>query len=804
MVELNAERPATQVGRRLSPRENRALVAGKGLYVSDLTMSGLVSVAFVRSPMARARIASIDTSAALALDGVVDVVTAEDLEGHVAPFRLMHEAVPANIANSPHVSVDLRGCNVPVLARGEVCHVGQGIAAVVAGDRATAEDAAELVAVEFEELLAVTSPEQALALDAGRVDPTNEDNLAARLHSEFGDVPGAFEKAPHRLCIRVRSSRVAASPMETRAVLAVATSGVEAVTIWSSTQVPYLVRAAVAQHLGMREEDVRVVAPDVGGGFGAKVHVYPEEILLGFLARRLGRPVRWVEDRQEHFVATAHGRDQDHRVEVAFDDGGLILAVRDHFVQDCGVGFPFPMSSAWNVVSHLQGLLRIPAMEIDGTCVLTNKAVNVPYRGSGRPESAFARDRTLSRIAREVGIDFREALRRNMLTLRDMPYRTGTIYRDGEDVVYDGCDMEAALGKLDALLAEHVAARAAVGCAGEPSVRRGIGLGTYTEGTGVGPFEGAAVSIDESGRLVVEAGGASQGQSHHTTLAQVVADEFGVDPDEVLVRNGDTSVLRYGVGTFASRTTILAGSAVLEAARKLRDRVLAVSSEMLEIDAGDLVLEHGAVSARGAPSRRLSLREVFAAASPGPRRVVAGSDAPGLKAESYFVPPTVTWSYGVVAAAVAVDVETGFVTVEKFFVVHDCGRIVNPLVVEGQVDGALLQGLGAALFEQVVYDASGTPLTTSFMDYLLPTSVESPENAKGHIEVPSERNPLGVKGIGESGIIAAPSAVANAVETALGELLVDPAALDTIPLRPEAVLAAMGRDLTSARALPER
>lgn len=789
MVALSGEPEAPHVGRRLAPREHLALVQGRGLYVVDMKMSGLVSVAFVRSPIARGRITSIDTSRARALEGVVDVVTAEELEGQVAPFRLMHEVVPPGIANHRRIEVDLRPCNVPVLAAGEVCHVGQGVAAVVAVDRATAEDAAELIAVELEELPAIVDAEGALAPGAGRVDPTNPDNLAARLHSEFGDVAAAFEDAPHRLFVRVKSSRVTASPMETRSVLAHASPGVEGVTVWSSTQVPYLVRAAIAQHLAMREEDVRVVAPDVGGGFGAKVHVYPEEILLAFLARRLGRPVRWVEDRQEHFVATAHGRDQDHAVDVAFDESGRILAVRDHFLQDCGVGFPFPMSSAWNVVSHLQGLLRIPAMEVDGTCVLTNKAVNVPYRGSGRPESAFTRDRMLSRIAREVGIDFREALRRNMLTLSDMPYRSGAIYRDGEEIVYDGCDLETALDKLDALLDEQPAPTSDPG----GTLRRGIGFGTYTEGTGVGPFEGAAVSVDETGRLVVEAGGASQGQSHETTLAQVVADEFAVDPAEVLVREGDTAMLRYGVGTFASRTTILAGSATLEAARKLRERVLEVSSEMLEIDPGDLVVEHGAVHARGAPARQVSLRDLFVATSPGPRRVAAGSDGPGLSARSYFVPPTVTWSYGVVAAAVAVDVETGFITVEKFFIVHDCGRIINPLVVEGQVDGALAQGLGAALFEQIAYDRAGTPLTTSFMDYLLPTAVESPEIVRDHLELPSELNPLGVKGIGESGIIAAPSAVANAVEAALGELVVDPSRLDTIPLHPESVLAAIGR-----------
>ena len=788
---------ADYVGQPLVPRENRVFVRGKGAYAGDLAMSGLLSVAFVRSPSARARITALDTTAARELDGVVAVVTAEDLEGHVAPFRLMHEVVPPGIAQNPRISVDLRACNVPVLARGEVSHVGQGVAAVVAVDRATAEDAADLVRLELEELEPVVTTDDALAAGAAVVDPANPDNLAFRLHSEFGDVAGAFERAPRRLSLRAKSGRVTASPMETRAVLASAARGVEGVTVWSSTQVPYLVRSAIAQHLAMREEDVRVIAPDVGGGFGAKVHVYPEEILLAFLARSLGGPVRWVEDRLEHFVTTAHGRDQDHHLDVAFEDDGRILAVRDHFLQDCGIGFPFPMSSAWNVVSHLQGLLRIPAMEVDGTCVLTNKVVNVPYRGSGRPESAFTRDRMVAHMARELGAPFLDVLRRNLLSLADMPYETGAIYRDGVPIVYDGCDMETAVAKLEALIEESPAVGEA-----PPGHRRGIGYGTYTEGTGVGPFEGAAVSIDETGRLVVTAGGASQGQSQHTTLAQIVADEFGVGPDEVLVRNGDTSFLRYGVGTFASRTTILAGSATLEAARKLRERVLAVAAELLEIDAADLVVAEGGVSARGTPSRAVSLRDVFMATWPGPRRVTAGLDSPGLTEQSYFVPPTVTWSYGAVAAADDVDLGTGIVAVEKVWVVHDCGRIINPLVVEGQVDGAVAQGVGAALLEGIVYDGSGIPLTTSFMDYLIPTAVESPELAKDHLAIWSERNPLGVKGIGESGIIATPSAVANAIEAALGDLVVDPAQLDTLPIRPEAVLAAVGLDVGRPAARP--
>lgn len=794
---MKAPFDVAHIGQRIVPRENRVLVQGKGTYVGDFRLNGLLSVAFVRSPSARARIVSIDVTEARSCEGVVAVFTADDLLGKIAPLRLMQENVPPGILRHPSIQVDSRPCNVPVLARDEVSHVGQGIAAIVAVDRASAEDAAELVRVDLEELVPILSADDALAPDAPRVDPTNADNLAARIQATFGDVEGAFADAARHLTVRVKSGRVSASPMETRSVLAQATKGVEGVTVWSSTQVPYLVRNAIAQHLGLREEDVRVIAPDVGGGFGAKVHVYPEEILLAFIARSLEQPVRWIEDRQEHFIATAHGRDQDHLIQVAFEDDGQIRGIRDHFVQDCGIGFPYPMSSAYNVVSHLQGLLEVPSMEIDGTCVLTNKVVNVPYRGSGRPESAFTRDRMLSRMARDLGVGFLDVLRRNMLTVEQMPYSTGVLYRDGEQIVYDGCDMKSALERLQAMVAEASVA------AGQPALDglgrqclKGIGFGTYTEGTGVGPFEGAVVSVDEAGRLTVEAGGASQGQSHATTFAQIVADEFQVDPSEVLVRSGDTGFLRYGVGTFASRTTIVAGSAVVQAARKLRERVLNVAAEMMEIDQSDLLVQAGRVSARGAPSRSLSLRDIFVATIPGPRAVSAGQDLPGLREVSYFVPPTVTWSYGVVAAAVTVDADTGMVAVDKFWIVHDCGRLINPLVVEGQVDGALIQGLGAALLESILYDSNGTPLTTSFMDYLLPTAVESPELRHDHLETPSERNPLGVKGIGESGIIAAPSAVANAIEAALGELMTDPSPLDVLPIRPESVLASMGKDVS--------
>lgn len=778
------------VGQRVQRKEDPLLVTGRGTFVADIKLPGTLSVAIVRSPVSRGRIAELDVSAARRSPGVVDVVTADDLRGHVAPFHLSQERIPPGLAHSTQVAVEVQPCNLAVLAGGRVSFVGEPVVAVVAENRYLAEDAAEQVVLSIDEEPPVVEPADALRPGAPLVDEGTPGNVGARLHAQCGDVETAFRDAPHRLRLELRIGRITAAPMEGRGVLATQPHRGGDVTVWTSTQVPYFVRSSIARQLDIHEDQVRVVAPHVGGGFGAKVHVYPEDVLVPYLAIRLGRPVRWVEDRSEHLMATAHGRDQTHEVEVAYGDDGVISAIRDEFVLDGGVGMPYPLSSSYNTIAHLRGMYRIPNMVSDGICVLTNKMANVPYRGSGRPEASFVIDRVVQEVARRLGRPARDVMAANMIRPDEMPFDAGIPYRDGSQVVFDGCDFPAVLEiAVDLLESAPVRAPAA-----EPtSTRRGIGFGTYTEGSGVGPFESGAVLLNRRGDVVVYSGCTPHGQGLATTLSQVIADEFGVDPERVVFRAGDTSLLPYGVGTFASRSAVTAGSAAVNAARKLKERLREIASDVLELDADDVEIADGVARPKGVPGRALSLAELYAAGAPGPGARLGRNREPGTFESDYFVPPTVTWGYGVIGAAVAVDCDTGVVTVERMVASHDCGRIINPLIVEGQLQGGLVQGIGAALYEEVKYDERAVPLTTTFMDYLVPTCADAPEILLGHIEIPSERNPLGVKGVGESGTISPPSAIANAIADALGDDLVRPECLNVVPIRPDDVLGALGR-----------
>ncbi len=772
----------TWVGRSIPRREDAPLVTGTGTYVADLDLPGTLEVAFVRSPLAHARIKRLDPTPALASPGVVAVFTGPAIRDRVRPLVLEQEAAPPGLEVA---EPEIRPATIEILADGEVRYVGQPVAAVVADSRYHAEDGADLVVVEYEELPAAIDPEKARLPGAPIVYDNVPGNVQARYRIRVGDVEAAFAAAEHRLTLRVRTQRVAASPMETRGVLASCVG--EQITLWSSTQIPHIVRNSVADAIGAAQWQVRVLIPHVGGGFGCKVQVYPEEVLLAHIARELRRPVRWIEDRQEHLVATAHARDQLHRVEAAFDGEGHVIAVRDAFVLDSGVACPYPLSSAYNVASHFRSMYRIPNFTVDGECVLTHKMFNLPYRGAGRPEAAFVMDRVINEVARRLGLDPVEVVRRNLITDAEQPYDMGMPYRDGKPVVYDATGFPEAFEKAVELVGyeEHRRTRDRLRDRG---VWRGIGFGTYVEGTGVGPFESAEVQLDAQGRVVVSSGCAPHGQGLETTMSQVVADAFGMRPEEIVFRAGDTALVPYGVGTFASRSAITAGAAIVESAERLKRRIRAIAGELLETAPEDLEISAGEVRVKGVASRRVSLRDVYRAALPGPgARLPEGMD-PGSAEICYWVPPTVTWGYGVVAAVVEVDVETGVVEVKKLVVVHDCGRVINPLIVEGQLDGGLVQGMGATLYEHVVYGEDGQPRATTFMDYLLPTAAEVPEIVQVHTESFSERNPLGVKGVGEAGTIAPPAAIANAIADAVAPL---PVQLNELPLSPAAVLAAL-------------
>lgn len=779
------------VGRSVPRKEDLPLVTGHGRYVADIQLPGTAEVAFLRSPMAHARITGIDVSAALAGEGVVTVVTGADIRATVLPFTRFvdQEFTPPGLERAAHPVI--LPCPMPVLASERVRYVGEPVVAVVAADRALAEDAVALVDVTYEALSVVVDPVLAVQSGSPLVHDDITDNVQATFEVRAGDVDAAFAAAPHVERFNYETQRQAASPMETRGVLAVHTDVTDETTVWTSSQTPYMVRTRISEQLGIAEESIRVVVPDMGGGFGPKVQVYPEEVLLAHLARTLGRPVRWIEDRSEHMIATAHSRDQRHTVEVAFDDSGLITAIRDDFLMDAGAYNPFSITCAYNSAVHFRSVYQVPHFQVRGRCVLTNKTPNGPYRGCGRPEATFAMDRAVYQIARLLGLDPVEVMARNLIPADAMPYPRGMPYRDGQEVVYDCGDFPAALAQLRALSGydEHARARQA-----QPTstavTRRGIGFASYIEGTGIGPYEGAVVMLDSLGRVVVRSGSAPHGQSHDTTMSQVAADVFGLNPDQIIFSAGDTSLVPNGIGTFASRSAVVAGSAVLLAGRRLEQRVRAIASELLEISAEDLVVDAGYVHVRGDATSRVSLADVYRAALPGPQARIPGGTEPGTRELQYFVPPTVTFGAGFLAATVSVDLETGGVVVERIDIIHDCGRMINPVVVEGQLQGGILQGIGGALYESVVYDENGQPLTTTFMDYLLPTSAEVPEIRQIHLATTSDRNPLGVKGVGEAGAIAPPAAIANAVADALRPLEVE---LNRLPLSPPTVIEAITR-----------
>jgi carbon-monoxide dehydrogenase large subunit len=772
--------PAPWVGQRVQRKEDVPLVTGTGMYVPDMKLPGTLEVAFLRSPYAHARVVSIDASQALASKGVVAVFTGPDLSGRVAPLVLDQEAAPPGLESA---EPRIHPATIEILADGEVRYVGQGVAAVVADSRYQAEDAVELLQVEYEELPAALDPEQAREPGAPIVFENVPNNVQARYRIRVGDADRALAEAPHRISMSVTSQRIAASPMETRGVLANCVG--EEITVWSSTQIPWFVRNAIASQIGVPQWQVRVLIPHVGGGFGCKVQVYPEEILLAHVARELKRPVRWIEDRQEHLVSTGHARDQLHHVEAGFDGEGRITAIRDRFLLDSGTACPYPLSSAYNVASHFRSMYRIENFAIDGECVLTHKMFNLPYRGAGRPEAAFVMDRVINTVAQHLDLDPAEVIRRNLIPDEEQPYSMRMPYRDGSEVLYDAVGFPQAFERLLELVGYHEHRRTQ-GELRARGVLRGIGLGTYVEGTGVGPFESAQVQLDSQGRVVVYSGCAPHGQGLETTMSQVVADAFGIPPEDVMFRAGDTALIPFGVGTFASRSVVTAGAAIIGGAERLKRRIKAVAGELLEMAPEDLEIVGGAVQARGVPSRRVSFREVYRASAPGPGARLPEGMQPGAAESYYWVPPTVTWGCGVVGAVVEVDAETGFVRLDKLAIVHDCGKVINPLIVEGQVEGGLLQGVGATLYEHVVYDQDGQPRATTLMDYLLPTSAETPEIVQEHLETPSERNPLGVKGVGEAGTVAPPAAIANAIIDALTPLKVQ---LNTLPLSPAAVAA---------------
>jgi len=780
-----SERAISYVGRSLLRHEDRRLLTGRGQFIADLELPRMLHAAFIRSPLAHARIRSVDLSQAAAAPGVALALSGADLVRLLPPLPDTQLSLPSKWTT--RVQHEFHNPQQPGLAHDKVRHVGEAIAVVVADSRYAAEDAAELVRLDLDALSAVVSAEAALAANTPLIHEHLRTNLFGAFSMGKGDVHAAMAAAPHKLQRRFYHHRYAAMPMECRGVAAIHDQRTDSMTIWSATQVVHWVRREVAAILGLPEARVRCLALDVGGGFGLKGHVYPEDLVIPFLARRLGRPVRWIEDRQEHLQCSAHSRDQLHEVEVGFDGDGKILALRDNFILDCGAWNPIGGGVPYNTAAHLTGPYKIDHLAVSARTAATNKVPNTAYRGAGRPEAVFAMERIIDLVAGNLGLEPAEVRRRNMVRADEMPYHLGILYRDGEEIVYDSGDYPGALQKaLDAV----------GGVAGFRQHQRearqegrylGLGIGCYVEGTGVGPFEGATVRIDPSGKVYVSSGAASQGQGMETIFAQIVADAWQVAPDDVVISLADTAAISGGSGTFASRSTVTLSAAIHHASESLREKAFAIAANLLECAPADLELRDGGVGVVGVPGAAVSLVKLAHAARPGwdhgrPQGVEAG-----LEETHYWEPSTVTWSYAAHVAIVEVDPVIGQVTIEKYAIAHDCGVVVNPLLVEGQIAGGTAQGLGGILLEEIAYDPQGQLLTGSLADYMVPTAGDVPDMALIHQHSPSPLNPLGVKGVGEGGAVAPPAAIANAVADALASF---GAEFNTTPIKPEQIVKA--------------
>ena len=753
------------IGQSVPRREDKRLVLGEGCFVADIKLEGMVHVAIARSQLAHAIINSVDLTEATAADGVVLALCGADLKDVLPPISGMQVAAPKGW--SDRMDPDIQIPDQTLLPHDKMRYVGEPYALVVADDRYLAEDAAELIEADMEALPPVTNAETGLEEGAALVHEHLGRNVAATLHTTKGDGKAALEAAPHRLKRRFYHHRYAAMPMECRGVVADYDRRTDTMTIWSSTQVVHWVRREVANALGMAEDSIRVIAPDVGGGFGGKGHVYPEDILIAYLARRLGRPVKWVEDRHEHILNAAHSRDNFYDIEVGYDDDGRISVIDNCFLVDSGAYSPVGAAIAGNSVAHALGPYDIANYEAHCTVVLTNRTPNAPYRGAGRPEVAFAIERTIDLIANERGLDPADVRFRNMITADQMPYTVGLPYRDGVMMEYDSGDypkaLRTALDELGGLEAIRARQRKAL----EEGRYLGLGLGCYVEGTGIGPFEGATVKIDPTGKIMVATGACPQGQGHETAFAQVAADIWGVPLEDVVVTVADTSHVTMGYGTIASRSAVTGSGAIKDSSDKVKEKVFAIAANVLEASETDLELRDGKVGVKGVPEMSMTLREVARAAAPGWANQRPEGVEAGLEGTAYYEPPTVTWAYAANAAIVEIDTDTGQVTIERYVEVHDAGTLINPGMADGQVKGGLVQGLGGALFEELAYDDQGQLLTGSFMDYLLPTASDVPPITVIHMETPSPRNAFGFKGLGEGGCIAPPVVIANAVCDAL-------------------------------------
>jgi len=756
--------------------EDPRLIKGIATYTDDIRLAGLLHASILRSPHAHARITSIDTSRAAALRGVVAVFVGADVNGQCGTIPCAG-AMP-----------DQKMPKHTVLAGDRVYFVGHAVAVAIATDPYVARDAIDLIDVEYEPLPVVVNAEAAIESGSALTHPDLGTNVAYTHTMGGGDVDDAFRRADRVIKQRIVHQRLTPMPIEPRAVVAAYHAGEGTLTLWTSTQVPHLVRTLLPGMLGIAENKLRIVAPEVGGGFGAKLNVYAEEALCGHLAQRLGAPVKWVESRRENAASTIHGRDQIADYEVAVKNDGTILGLKSRTIADLGA-YNQLLTPAIPTLTGLvlTGCYKIPALKMDIVAVYTNKMATDAYRGAGRPEATYAIERLMDVVARELGID-RVVLRQRMFpSAAEFPFSTAS------GLSYDSGDYEAALAKArelagwEALLAEQAAARAA-------GRLFGIGMSTYVEICAMGPskampaggWEWGSVRMEISGKVTVITGATPHGQGQETSFAQIVADRLGVPIEDIVVLHGDTAVAPYGRDTYGSRATAVGGSAIVMCTDRVVAKAKALAAHLLQAPVDSVDFANGKFSSTVNREKQLGWGDLTGEAYIA-KNLPVGFE-PGLEASAFFEPENFTFPFGTHIAAVEVDRETGHVAIKKYIAVDDCGPQINPLLVEGQVQGGIAHSIGQVLFEQTVYDENGQLLTGEFMDYALPRAADIPEYILGSTVTPSPVNPLGVKGVGEAGTIGATPAIANAVIDALAPLGVRH--LD-LPLTPERVWRAI-------------
>jgi carbon-monoxide dehydrogenase large subunit len=752
------------LGQRITRNEDPRLLTGQAQFTDDVNLPGMLHAAFLRSDYAHARINSIDISAALERPGVVAVYTAKEMGDFWTPGPLL---VPP--PNAVPGAVFYKRTQVP-MAREKVRHMGEPMAVVIAESRYIAEDALDDIIVDLEPLPPVVDMEKALAPDAALIHEDLDSNLAAHVVQEKGSFAEAKAKADLVLKRRIVIDRGAAAAMENRGVVVDWDDKAQSLTVWDTTQAPIPLRNGLAGMLGLSEHQVRVIAPFVGGGFGPKIMMFqPEEVLLPWAAVKLKRPIKWIEDRRENFLATTQERGQVHEAEIAMTKDGRILGLSDVFIHDTGAYDTYGMTVPLNTQCHAMSTYDVPNYYTEVKMVFTNKMIVTPVRGAGRPQGIFVMERMLDLAAKELGLDLVEIRQKNYISPDDFPHDHKVIDQAFVPLVFDSGNYPAVMEKAAAMIDyKHFIE------VEQPRLRAegkhvGIGIVSFIETTGVGPYEGARITVGASGKVNVVTGVGTQGQGHFTSFAQIVADQLGVDVRNVHVVTGDTAQFHWGTGTFASRGAVVAGNAVNAAAITVRAKILEWGSKLLNVPEEELELADGEVRVADLPEKSISLGELAVIANPMRGTVEPGTE-PGLEATDYFGPQYGATANGAHAMILEVDPETMMIEIKRYVTVEDCGTVLNPLILEGQIHGGVSLGIGNSYYEQLVYDETGQLLNASFMDYLLPRATDMPKRIEtGHEETKSPLNPLGSKGAGEAGAIPVPALFAQALENALPE-----------------------------------